>query len=545
MLSPSKSPKPKKVLHGVFNGVKNFPEGVSDVQRVREDYIHRTREGLKAMTPAERAIVFAQRGEFRKIFGIRNFKELENHSTDIEFANRLLDKMADYLATFVVPDQIKDSETRRLLAKESLRELSDDANNYMTAVLKELVPGGENDDLDVPNGVITCSNPAKLLLIANDREVTKELTPGIPAEEKRKKLMVRSAALRKVYLMLLFAQTKKFKNQHSEDLAVLNEDLERDMYSKEMGLDEHKTRYLVSEHWVREPKKLGEIIDPDEQDSQCVGWQIFDSLEEADQNVRERKGPLANAVEVRGAEKVPVKKLVRIKTTMAMRLFDIEENGKHRIVEARVHTRPKEKNSIIDKTIRKDRRLDIDPSTAVSDLNGIRFTADEQENNAIWEKYKASVGKRRKIEVVEELDSVGKDGALKCKKYDLRADGRPYEFQFFTYPQYANYEFSQPQSHDVYKIKRAYEGGVLEALYNWEVYKCDLEKYMEVAIRKILAEHSYRLGEVGVFQVVSKPTNAPVAEGTKNKISTSILEPESIVPSVASGTRDDVREDAA
>ncbi len=511
MGSSSKSPKPGKILHSVFYGVKNSPKDVSDVRQVREDYVQRTREELKAMTPAERAIVFAQRGEFRKILGIRNFKELENRSTDIEFASRLLDKMADHLATFVVPDQIKDPETRRLLAKESLSELSDDANNYMTAVLKELVPGGENDDLDVANGVITCSDPAKLLLIANDRKVTKELTPGISIEEKRKKLKVRSEALRKVYLMLLFAQAKKFKNQHSGDLAALNEDLEKDMYSKEMGLDEHRTRYLVSEHWVREPKKPGEIVDSDEQDNQCVGWQIFDSLEEADQNVRERKGHLANTVDVKGAEKVPMKKLVRIKTTMAMRRIDIGKNGKPNIIEARVHTRSKAKDDIVDKIIRKDRRLDSDPSAAVSDLNGVRFTAkDEQENRGIMEKYKTSVGKSRVIEVVEELDSVGKDGSLKCKKYDLKADGRPYEFQFFTYPQYADYEFSQPQSHDAYKIKRAFENGILEALFPREIYNCDLEKYKEVAIRKILADRSYRLGEVGVFQVASGPVAAPL-----------------------------------
>ena len=486
------SEKPKRKLNhpvlGAFGfGVKNLPEGAS--------YADKYREELASLTVPERALVVRQRREYLKILGVENFKELENRSEDFRFSHEILVHMADHLASYVVPKQIQDPKLRQLLAKAELPRLSDNANEFMNWVLDRLVPGGEADNLDVTNDVIACADPAQLVLIANDREKTGELKKGLSPEDRRAKVMVRFEALRKSYLMLLMAQVNAYRKERNDDLAYFNGLMSQHIYSPELGYGEHKTRYLVSEHSVRDNANLDE--DAMESNHQCVAWQSYTDRKEAQRDVDQRQEGLPHQVPVQreGVLGAGAPKLKRIMTPIAMRSFDVEESGEKKTIEFRVHTRFKTQNSCLQKLIRKDMRLKEDPSQVVSDLNGVRFVMENEGHvRLFWKKFNEVVGKSHQIEVVEEQDSVGKGGALKCKKYDLKIDGRPYEFQFFTFPQYADYEYSQPHSRDAYEIRRFYESSCSEALFPTEIYgDFDRKEYEKNAVRKMLSEHSFRV----------------------------------------------------
>jgi hypothetical protein len=489
MKNSSEKPK-RKLSHPLLGargfGVKNLPEGVS--------YADQYREELKSLTAPERTLVMRQRREYLNILGIKNFKQLENRSEDFRFSHELLENMAEHLASYVVPRQVENPKLRHLLAKAELPRLSDNANEFMNWVLDRLVPGGEADNLDVTNDVIACADPAQLVLIANDREKTGELKTGLSPEDRRAKVMVRFEALRKSYLMLLMAQVNAYRKDRNDDLAYFNGLMSQHIYSPELGYGEHKTRYLVSEHWVRDNANLDE--NSMESNHQCVAWEVCSDRKMAQQDVDQgRREGLPHQVQAQGVLGTGSPRLKRIMTPIAMRSFDVEEDGERKTIEFRVHTRFKTQNSCLQKLIRKDMRLKEDPSQVISDLSGVRFVMENEEHiRLFWKKFNEDVGKSHQIEVVEEQDSVGKGGALKCKKYDLKIDGRPYEFQFFTFPQYADYEYSQPHSRDAYEIRRFYESSCSEALFPTEIYgDFDRKEYEKNAVRKMLSEHSFRV----------------------------------------------------
>lgn len=528
MSSPSEKMNRKlnhPVLGAVGFGVKNLPSGVSYADQYRKELrqltgpvkikasdkergraVERGEEDSEWKSGKEWELVKAQRKAFLRMLQgknhlVRNFKDLENRSGDAEFASRLLDNISDHMAPFLVSDQVKDPELRRVLAKEQLPSLSEEANDFMTWVKDTHMPSGEVDALEVSNEVIICSDPAELILIANDQKITKENEPGLSPEEKRKKIKIRFEALRKAYLMLLVAQVRKFKGVHLGDLKFFSQLMSKYMYSPDKGFGEHKTKYLVSEHLVLENQEKEGVAKG--MNHKCIGFELYDSKEGASHGLNDNAHVSHVSVgansEAKGLGAMRVKKIL---TPIEMRSFDVGKGEERQSVEFRVHNRFKSNRSCVVKMLRRDMQLSKNPEADISDLNGVRFVMESAEQiQWFMQKFEKEVGREHEFVLIEQDTSVGKAGALKCIKNVVSIDGKRFELQFFTFPEYADYEYSQPDSRDMYEIMRFIESSCSEAIYPSEIYgDIDRKEYEKMAKRKILSERKFMVGGMHEFQ---------------------------------------------
>jgi len=527
MSSPSEKQN-RKLNHPVLGafgfGVKNLPNGASYARQYRKelrqvtsrvkvsegegaDAGHEGKKGPEWKSGREWELIRDQRRAFLRMLQgknrlVRNFKDLENRSGDEEFADKLLDNVSDYMAPFLVSDQVKDPELRRALAKEQMPSLSEEANDFMTWVKDTHMPSGEVDALEVSNEVIITSDPAELILIANDHKITKEDEPGLTPDEKRKKVKIRFEALRKAYLMLLVAQVRKFKSGHLGDLKFFSQLMSKYMYSPDKGFGEHKTRYLVSEHLVLENEEKEGVAN--QMNHKCVGFKLFDSKERANLGLNDNSSHVSRPMLGANGEAkdLGAMRMKKILTPIEMRSFDVGKGEERQTVEFRVHNRFKSNRSCIVKMLRKDMQLSENPEADVSDLNGVRFVMESAEQvQWFMAKFEREVSKDHEFVLIEQDTSVGKAGALKCIKNVVSIDGKRFELQFFTFPEYADYEYSQPDSRDMYEIMRFIESSCSEAIYPTEIYgDIDRKEYEKMAKRKILAERKFMVGGMHEFQ---------------------------------------------